>query len=176
VVDPPARPVGGHYVERPDMIDGQAMGAAVERQAAAEEVPDDADRWRGAVHHGKPVRSDGLDDVAPARAGLDVRRPGDRVDPHVPVVQLEAEQKRVAEVGQHLGQMPRGLRRDAEPVGSGVADRALDVLDARGGADGGRTLIDVEVPRAASGVVPGRVREHQRERLGRRCLGGNGCG
>lgn len=105
------------------------------------------------MHDREAMRSDGIDHVAPARAGLDVRDPGDRVDRDVSVVQFDPEQERVAQVRKGLGQVAGGLGGHPESVVTGVRDRGLNVLNARSDADGGRTLVGVQVPGAASGVV-----------------------
>jgi hypothetical protein len=92
LVDPTPAAVRGHDLERADVVDGQAVLAAVERQTAAEQVADHPDRRRRAMHRGESVRDDGGDHVAPHRAGLHARHARLGLDLDFAVVEGELQQ------------------------------------------------------------------------------------
>ena len=73
--------VGQHDGDRADVVGGDAGRPAVEADAAAEQVADDADGGAGAVQRGEAVRLGRGDERAPGGAGGDAGGPADGVDP-----------------------------------------------------------------------------------------------
>jgi hypothetical protein len=72
--------IGSDDIEREYVVARQAVRATVERQAAAEQIADDAHRRRCAVHCREAVRSDRIDHVAPDRPCSNPGGAADRVD------------------------------------------------------------------------------------------------
>lgn len=157
------------------MVHGEAVPAAVKRQAAAEEIADHADRRRGSVHDRESVRCHRLDDVAPAGAGPDPRDALHGIDFYRAPMQVETQQESVLERREGLAQVPGRLRRDGQAVLARIAERALHVPDFRGHADACGPLVDGEVP-GCPGTVIQLVARVDKRRLRRRVSGDDGVG
>ena len=146
--------VGGDDLDRGDRVGLQAVLAGQPADAAAERVADDVDLWRGTVAGGEPGLGGLVDQIPPARAGLDPGLAGAHVELDLghPV---ETHEDRVGDIAERHRVVARALRGDPQ---AGVADRfdERDRLGDRAGCDNRRRAEIVgEVEAGASGVEAG---------------------
>jgi len=146
-------PVRGHELDRRHLVGADAVLAREPRESAAERVADHADVGRGAGERRETVRGRCLDDLDPERSRLgtgDARLGPDRDGSHA----VGLQQDRVAELAAQRGGVVAGaLRRHAQAVSAGEVDDLDHVPGRLRQGDGGRPLVDGEIPRL-TGAVP----------------------
>ena len=141
-------PVGGHELDRPNVIGGKTVLAAEEAQSAAERVADDTHVRGGAGQRSEPVPRRRADHLTRQHASLDPGDAPDRVDRET-AHPLGLEQNRVAHRSKRGGPVSRCLGGYPLPPLSGKQDRSGDVLRGLRKHNGRRVLVDCQVPRAA---------------------------
>ena len=152
--------VGGHDLHGDDAVGGEAVLAGQPAQAAAQAVADDADVVRRAGQRGEPVLGGGADDVGPQRAGLGAGAAAVGVDlDDAHAVRLDEDGVVQGRLGERGGGMAGALGGDAQAALAGEVDDGDDVGDGLGLGDGGRALVDGEVPRLPR-LVPTGVAGH----------------
>ena len=150
-VDAARLAVGGHELDRAHAVAGQALASREPADAAAERVADDAGVGRGAVQRRKAVLAGRGHDVAPERARLGPRAARLGID-------LDAghagglEQQRAVERAERKRAVAGALQRDAHPGATGEVHGRLHVRRVLRVHDGGRMLVDGEVPGHARGI------------------------
>ena len=148
--------VGDDQLDRGEAVGGQAVLAGVPADAAAEGVAGDADVGGGAVQDGHAVGGRGVDRGLPDGAALDADDAAGRVgDRGVHLGRADEDDVVEALGGERTGVVTGALRRDPE-AGSAAARTTVGDLGGRAReGDGGRPLVDGDVPGEAGGVVPG---------------------
>ncbi len=132
------------------------MLADEERQPAAERVAGDRDVGGAAVQRRQPMGSRGLEDVLPEGAADDPGGAGVGVDGDAGQLGEPNDHDVVErDVGHGRGLVPGALRCDPEAGRRRGPDDLGDLVDGVGDRDGGRALVDRDVPGEAGGVVPG---------------------
>ena len=148
-------PVGADDLERGDLLGRKAVLAGQPADAAAERVADDADVVRGARQRGQAVLGSRADDLAPRHTGTDPHGLRGRLDPDVPQP-FGPDHQRPADAAVVGGGVVAGaLDADLEAVVAGEANRPGDVGRVGRDRDGGRVLVDCQVPGEASLVPAG---------------------
>ena len=150
--------VGGHELDGRDAVRGQAVAAREPAEAAAERVADHADVRRGAGEAREAVLGRGEGDLLPQHAGLGARGLGLRVDLE-PAHAARADENRVVEGLQGVGEVAGALSRHAHAAPPGVLDHGDDVVGGLGEDDRRGPLVGGQVPRLARGVPVGFARE-----------------
>jgi hypothetical protein len=151
-VDAAQDAVRGDELDGQHVVGGQAVAAGVERQAAAEQVADDTDVRRGAVHDGEAVLGRRDDDVLPLGAGADACAQRGGIDLHL-AAEVRLHEERVVQGRQRGGQVARGLGRDAQAQVAGEGDGVADLGGRARVDDAGGPQVGREVPGGAGPVV-----------------------
>ncbi len=115
--DPARHTVGGHHLQRPDVVGRVPELPGQDAQPAAQRVRDRAHRGRRAVERGEPVRGRRRGHRAPRRARADGGGTRDRIDGDG--VQGPGDHEDTA-LDRARKPVPGGVRGHAEPVPGGV--------------------------------------------------------
>ena len=142
-VDPGHLALAGYHFDRPNLVAGKPVLAAVEAEPATDRVADHSDRGGRAVHRGEAVFGGGVDHGIPGGSGSDPGDPLFRVDNRLGV-DHRPDQQRIVEGRQADRPMAGRLGGDGQAVLTGPADRLLNLGD-RGRDAGGSRSLGVEV-------------------------------
>ncbi|MDG4762093.1 hypothetical protein [Micromonospora sp. WMMD710] len=132
------RAVGEHHLDRPDPVDGEAVGAYQPADAAAGGQTAHAHAAVVARTDHQAVRGQRLRDVRPPGAGLDPDQPGPLVEHLHPVEHGQVDDHATVVGGGSGEAVPPAADRDGQPLLPRVADRVDHLRRGLRQQDGGR--------------------------------------